>query len=650
MESTMNINKKLSEFRNYLISLLATKFHYFLLFAIICGIAGTFLIGRPDFAIRGIIYFVPGILIAILLVKLYHKGEKYPDTLFLIQGNKKIFQIVFVALFVLSILALYFSSYRPWYYFLIITTIFCVIFLQIFHNKFKPSIILFEISCVMANIIFGLQLKYPLYFGFTDIIPHLNLSKITLLSGHIVPEDLSYGYAWFPLYHIFIATGTNLLGIDIRYAFIVLTTLAFIVIIWVIYLLFNQIIKNDQTSLLICLFFSTTPIVITYSTYVVTRVMAFFGFVFFLFLAHKQIQTAKWRSFSLLTMLFSLYLILVHQVSILQILTILFLFLLLEVLINDYFAIKTRIIAFIIITFSTYWIFTSFFFTNVIIQTADSTTIPGLSRLSNSIQFGNEYSFLIENISTAIIIFFVILGVGYICWAYKSKYPAVIGLFALIMCPLYFPSPLTASAFALITLRIDRYLLLISPFFAFALGIGFLLLLNILYENKYTRKMAIIFGLLLFSYLCFSALTDVNAKDSKDLPSDQNRVHFTEMEMDAINFIPQYVAYNASISSDQYTSRMFEQPFFSKTKTLNIPSYYGYGSLYSNDPYSFRDGYFILRNQELKEKGLRFESMSIDYGETFEPTQETLLKFSNLTFASQKIYDNQMVSILSNLR
>jgi hypothetical protein len=397
------------------------------------------------------------------------------------------------------------------------------------------------------------------------------------------------------------------------------------------------------------LIFSTTPIAILYSTYVVTRVMAFFGFIFFLFLAHKQIQTAKWRSFSVLTMLFSLYLILVHQVSILQILTILFLFVMLEVIINDYFAIKTRIIAFIIITFSTYWIFTSFFFTSIILQTADSTTIPGLSRLSSGIQFGNEYSFLMENISTAIIIFFVLLGIGYICWAYKSKYPAVIGLFALLIIPLYFPSPLTASSFAMVTLRIDRFQLLISPFIAFVVAIGFSFLLSILYENKYARKMTIVFGLLIFSFLCFSAITGLNATDSKDLPSDQNRVHFTETEMDAFNFIPQYIEYNASISSDKYSSRMFEQPFFSKTKTLNLPSYYSYGSLDSTDPFTFRYGYFILRNQELEEKGLGFESASIDYGESFEPTQDILLKFSKMTFASQKIYDNQKVSILSNL-
>ena len=228
---------------------------------------------------------------------------------------------------------------------------------------------MFEISCVLGNLIFGLQLKYPFFFGFTDIIPHLYLAKITELSGHIIPVDLDYSYAWFPLYHIFIAEGTNLFGMDKKTTFIILTSLSFILLVWVIYLLFNHLLKNPQTSLLICLIFSTTPIAITYSTYVVTRTMAFIGFIIFLFLAHKQIQTSKWRSFSILTILFSLYLIVVHQVSIIQIICLLIIFVLLEIFINDFFVIKTKIIAFMIVTASTYWIFTSFFFTSVIVQT-----------------------------------------------------------------------------------------------------------------------------------------------------------------------------------------------------------------------------------------------------------------------------------------
>jgi len=644
----MDEKPRLLDFRALLNGILATKFHSLIILVILAGIAATVIMNRLDYAVRALIYIVPGLLAAIFLWNLYRNGEKYPQTLLLMQPHRKFFQILFVVLFALSLLALYFSLTRPWYYFVLVTLLFCCIFLQIFSDTLKPSVILFEISCVMGNLIFGLQLKYPLYFGLTDIIPHLYLSTVTFLSGHIIPLDLDYSYAWFPLYHIFIAEGTNLLGVDVKTAFILLTSLSFIVMIWVLYLLFFQITKNVQTSLLMSLFFSTTPVVITYSTYVVTRVMAVFGFIFFLYLAHKQIHSSKWRSFSVLTILFSLYLILVHQVSIIQIIFLLIIFVGLEVLINDYYAIKTKIITFIILTSTTYWLFTSFFLTSIILQTVDSATIPKLSETMSQINPGNEFIFLENNLSSAIIIFFVLAGTGYLCWAYKSKYPAILGLFALITSPLYFPSPLTASAMAMITFRIDRFSLLISPFIAAALAIGLLILLSTLNRNSYARVGAIIFGVVIFSYLCFSALTVENASDSLDIAPHEGRTFFTEPEMSAFGFIPQFAIPNSTITSDKFASRMFEKRYFSETKALGLPSFFTTFKLQSTDIFTYEGGYFIFRDEELKRSDLKFESKSLDYAESLKPTEDILYKFSNMSSSSLKIYDNQKVSILAN--
>jgi len=648
----MELNKILSDFRSSLLTALATKFPYLIILGILAGLALTLLLNRPDFAIRGLVYFIPGILVAIVLLKFYKKGGKVPDMLTMMQADRKFLQILFVSLFAVSILALYFSSYRPWYYFVFITGLFCIIFLQIFTDTLKPSIILFEISCVMGNLIFGVQLKYPLYFGLTDIISHLYYAKIIFLSGHIIPADLDFSYAWFPLYHIFIAIGTNLFGTDEKISFILLTSLSFIVLVWVIYLLSNQIVKNNQTSLLICLFFSITPVVVTYSTYVVTRTMAFIGFVFFLLLAHTQIQSPKWRSYSALIILFSVFLILVHQVSILQILVLLIVFIILELIINDYFVFKTKILAFIIVTFSVYWITTSIQLVGDIFLKTESVTTPGISALKSQ-GADLEYIFLQNNITTALMIFFVILGIGYIFYAYKSKYPSVIGLFVLCMIPLYFPSPFTASRLAMVTFRTDRFTLLVSPFFAFAIALGFLFLLYTFYDHKTTRKVVFVFGLLIFSYLCFSAITVDNASDSLDISSNQSRLYFTEAEMQAFTFIPQFVKYNSTISSDTYATRMFEKEFFSETKALNLPSYYTGYAFYSGDKFSLNTPFFILRNQELERAGLEFLSRNVNlnadwYGETYKPTEDTLLKFSELTYTSQKIYDNQKVSILTN--
>jgi len=395
-------------------------------------------------------------------------------------------------------------------------------------------------------------------------------------------------------------------------------------------------------------------VVIANSTNVITRVMAFIGFIFFLFLAHRQIQTSNWRSFSVLTILFSLYLILVHQVSIIQILFLIFVLIFVELLINDYFAIKTKIIALIIVISSTYWLFTSFFFAGAILQSADSATVASLSQTMSQIIPQNALIFLQDNISTTIIIFFVLVGISYLFWAHKSKYPAVIGLFALMMIPLYFPSPITASAMAMITFRIDRFSLLLSPFFAFVLATGFLLILFILHKNRYTQKIAIFLGVLIFAYLCFYALTIDNASDSPDVASGQIRHYFTQSEMHAFDFIPQYVTDNSTISSDKIASRMFEKKFFSGSTSLNLPSYYPQSQLYfhaaqpgSPPAFAFEDGIFFLRNQELEEHNLGFETESIDYGNFVGATPDVLSNFTEMSDQSQRIYDNRKVTIFA---
>jgi hypothetical protein len=376
--------------------------------------------------------------------------------------------------------------------------------------------------------------------------------------------------------------------------------------------------------------------------------MAFIGFIIFIFLAHKQIQTSKWRAFSVLTIVFSLYLILVHQVSIIQIIFLLVIVVFLEVLVNDFFAIKTKIIAFIIVTSTTYWLFTSFFFTSVIIQTADSASIPELSEMRSQIQAGSEYIFLQTNIHIAIMIFFTILGVGYLCWAYKSKYPSVLGLFVLITFPLFFPSPISASRMAMLTFRTDRFTLLVAPFFAYAIAIGFLVFLYTFYNNKYAKKISFFFGILIFSYLCFSALTIDNASDSRDLSVQRGRVYFTEAELAAFNFVPQFIENNSTVSSDKYSSRMFEQRYFSGTAPLHLPSYYTTSAFQAMDPLYFETGFFVLRNQELEDNGLGFFSKDAEYGETLLPTPVIMAKFSNLMTRSQKIYDNRKVIILAS--
>ncbi len=109
----MDEQPRLSDLRSFLVWILATKFHYLIILGIIVGIFATLIINRLDYAVRALIYIVPGLLAAIFVWNLYRNGEKYPETLNLMQPHRKFFQILFVVLFALSLLALYFSPPGP---------------------------------------------------------------------------------------------------------------------------------------------------------------------------------------------------------------------------------------------------------------------------------------------------------------------------------------------------------------------------------------------------------------------------------------------------------------------------------------------------------------------------------------------------------
>lgn len=637
-----------SRARAWLIDILATKYHLLLLAGTISGIVVTVLMNRIDYTVRALIFILPAGVVSVLVYWVYNGRIRILE-LFSTGGvGKKTKIILFFILFGISAISLLLTPYRPWYYFVLIVALYCVIFLQILDAKPNPYLILTELSCVMGNLIFGLQFKYSLYFGYTDIIPHLYLSKVTYLSSHTIPIDLDNTYANFPLYHIFIAMGKSILGVDFRIAFILLTSFAFISLVWLIYLLADEIHPNVQLSLLISLVFACTPSVITYSTYVVTRVMAFIGFVYLLYLTQKRIRSSLRAHFSVLLAIISIYIILVHQVSILQILPLLILLFGLELFVNDRVSIRPDILALVTVTFSAYWVIVSTVMSEIILTKTESISAAEIAQVRSEVQAGNEYIFLWNNLDTTVTIFLVLFGIGYLLWAYRSKYPSVIGLFALIMIPLRFPSPLTASSLAMITFRTDRFDLLLAPFYAIVIGFGFVSLFHAVHKKTTIRTFAPICCLFIFSFLCISALVDGTASDCVDISSNQSRVYFTEPELNAFEFVTDKALYGSAITSDLYSSRMFENKFFSGTEKMHLPFYESRDSLSSPENYSFSDGLLIMREQEFLKNGLRFDSRSVDYGDTIYPTENNIRKFGLLANNSNKIYNNSDVLILAN--
>ena len=107
------------------------------------------------------------------------------------------------------------------------------------------------------------------------------------IAGHLLPDSYDFLYSHFPLYHIIVVSGSIIAGINVKLSLFLITGLIFAGTILFIYLLFNFTVKNNQISLLTSLIYANFAIIVVYGAYMVTRVLAYVGFIIMLFLIFK---------------------------------------------------------------------------------------------------------------------------------------------------------------------------------------------------------------------------------------------------------------------------------------------------------------------------------------------------------------------------
>ena len=305
--------------KNKYLRMLARALPFFIIVVCLVGLLGSIIIGRYNFTICGLIIAVPAITAGIVLLHIYHydleflswSGFQFPfeqRTLTLLFGV--IFSLVIVLGLICPVESLYFLSG--------IALLYTVILLQIFSRGYRPTVILIEIILAMACLIYETTLKYPYYFGSTDILPHVFMSTVTYVSGHVIPPDVSAGYAYFPLYHIWIALSSHVLALGVKPTLFLITCPVYVMVTVVLFYLFKRVTGNIQISLLACLLYSIDSIVTFYGTYMVPRAAAYIGFAILLYLIisyEKEYDSDKRSRFPYFAILLTIYILLVHQVS-----------------------------------------------------------------------------------------------------------------------------------------------------------------------------------------------------------------------------------------------------------------------------------------------------------------------------------------------
>lgn len=620
---------------------------YLLIVAYIAGLSWSIATGKYNFAISGSILAIPALAAATALLHIYRCD---PNTLSefvpLFPFKQKTLVILFGVAFSLTIVLGLFCPVESPFFLGGIVALYTIILLQIFSEGHRPTIVLTEIVLAMACLIYETTLKYPYYFGDTDILPHVFWSTVTYVSGHVVPPDLSPDYAYFPLYHIWLALSSHVLALGIKPTLFLITCPVYVMVTVCLFYLFKQVTGNVQISLLACLLYSIDPIVTSSGTYVVTRTAAYIGFAILLYLLITSNSgdslDKKGRLFRAFAILMTVYILLVHHVSTPQILFLLLLLLGCEWFIGSKKHLHSSFFVLVVALFLAYWFYVAFDFAYATGASRLRPDILDTPVVRESLQPYAPLAFLINNVDTLIFLFFAIIGICYLLWKQKPAYASVFGLFALLTIVLYVPTPIQTLWQTIQVFAIYRFKLLVSPFMAFVMSWGLHKASGCLQAKIPVRVTGSVVLLLFVVYCCVA--TGIIMEE--EYP--ESRVSFTSEELDGFDHVHSHAPYGTTIHADYYTSRYFTQSYFTGSEDLGLPFYHREVIRSVTDIPSYQ-GLVIIPRKQFMGHGLRFsKGGELDPEGGFYPylpSNETISTLSNSLAGKNKIYSSESIEL-----
>ncbi|WP_370574908.1 hypothetical protein [Methanomethylovorans sp.] len=626
----------------------ASIFPLFIIAMVAAGIAIAYIIDRPDFAIRGLLVAVPAIFSAVFLSKMYRKDLGHDESLLKgISLNQRTAVLAFITLYLLSIVLLFLSATRSWYYFATVTSIYVLILNQIFSKSSNANIILIELFLSTLNLIYSVTLKYPLYFGGTDIMSHMFLAEVTNLSGHVIPVDLSTFYSSFPLFHILNSEFSYLLGLDVPHSYFIGAGFIYSVLVIFIYYFLIKTTNNSTLALLSCLVYSVNSTVIYYGMYMITRTIAYAGFIVILYLLYKKDANGHGFVYQGLAVLVTLFVVLVHQVSAAQIAIVLFLLLFCERILSSEKYVNGTYLSLFSAMFIGYWFYFANVFVEELLQSRSNLQFYEEFQIKDTVQIGYEWIYIIQHLDISVFLFFALIGIGYLLWdrikADKRNYVdylSVFALFALLTLVLYIPTPIQTLWQTMTLFRFDRFMLLISPFMAFAMAAGIYLLFNYLSNSGKKPVWLVVISVLLAVFVFTSVL--YSGPESKGFLSDPVRKYFTSDEIEGFNHFMDHVDSGSELHSDYNVDRFFIQENFSRSKEFGLPFFNSY--LISDvEEIPTYYGYVIIRQKQFLNGGIYFGGDSSNYIYDSEDGNDAAMSSSLSKY--DKIYSNSGVDL-----
>lgn len=614
----------------------SAAFPYILISFVILVYLFVIFINRLDLAIRGLYIAAPILIASIIALKAPNFDFALKEPLIRLNKQQILISILaFAALYVLATLLLLIYSPRIVAYFIIISLIFCIISIQIFSisfdNKILEKIIIIEIFLVLLNQIWGVTLKYPLFFGYTDIFFHMDWVDSIVNTG-FVTESFGF-YQFFPLYHVFAAEGILISNFELKNGFYIILGIAYLSSGLFAYLFFQIITKNFRISLFCLLIFSYSKDVIFHGMYMVTRSMAFIFMIVIIYLLLRK----KEMVFKFILLIFTASIILTHQITLVYMTMILITILVINRCIyayNEEKRLSLNFISLLIVAFLSYWFFVAYDFSTMAFRSFE-TKIDNDTVISEVLPPENILIFLQTHTEFILFIFFVLIGIATLLKANTiDKDLVFISFLSFFFLPFYISGIITLIPQLKAGLLSYRLPLMTIIFLIIPLVYGILIFYKLLSQNFKTKRMPItIILILVTTYSFFSIANPMTSADNNIFASNfnANTPYFTENEMAAFSFVKNKTL-KSELYSDYQTSRYLETNYnIYRIEKPNID--------YINS------GYLILRSKELQDRSLTFGSNETTYSYKLNSKESSNKSILTYLDRKNKIYTSTDVNL-----
>ncbi len=634
-----------------LLERIANILPYLALSAYIAGCAFCLWIDRTSYLINGSILAIPVIIGAFTFLFIKQRNFDLSEEVEGFSYNLFVSPMVFLLLYILTVLVFLITPVDSRWALLLVLLQYGVIFVQIGSARVQPTVVLLEVMLILALTIFSKTLLPALYFGGTDIVPHNYMSMVTYLSGHVIPSELGT-YTYFPLYHVFVALSAHVLGLDTQVSHFITTGLIFSSTVLFLYYLAHRVFQNKQIALLVVLAYAMNADVVYYGTYMVTRTMAYVGFLILLYLLHAigdqntddrrvVVRPTTWRTFAVVMVIFIL---LTHQVSIPMVIALLCLLFVIGLLVQERNPVDMAFLVVPISLLASYWLFVAYPFIE--------SLFPRAQALSQNLAFTEVVSlgwgFLLNQIDSLAIIFFALIGSIYLIWKQQPKYSVVFGILGVMSIALNVPG-LSNMLFQFTTvLCIDRFGLLLLPMLAVAMGVGIYILIRSLSTVKMSPGW--IGKIMIIALVALYGIGSLGFIEDKP---GYSRYYFNQDEVIGFDYVLEKVPSGSDLHGDYYTLRFFARKKITGSEELKLP-YYTNHILGNELKITEEEGYIILASDQLRHGGLLLGEPEAVKEQKFDPeqvrqpylpTEENIQNMTRRLSAEDKIYTNSGVDI-----